>query len=106
MGWWVFLTFIPGISFYAFDIVRKLREYLLYVVLPAIFAISFVYLYRIVNNDFSYWLDNLGSSGLGEMMISIYITLAFQGLAVFLMVIWAREHNRLFDQEAKRQPPQ
>lgn len=104
VGWWVMLSFIPGINLYIFYTIGKLRNYLLYVVIPASILLSSIYTYRLFSVDFNRWLTNLGSSGLGETIVTLYIGMAVQGLAVFLAVTWSRQHNRKVDASTGQAP--
>jgi hypothetical protein len=110
VGWQIVATFIIIANFWAFYRIRKLRKYLLYVGLPsylfagALFYVSYVGLWVS-------WLPD-GSSGGFDMTDTVpavwgivppvFITIqligwGLQGFAVYLVIIWSRQHNRAFE---------
>lgn len=95
VGWQIVFTFITFLDLWAFYRIRKLRKYLLYVSVPsiALSIIVFTYVYSI---DVSSPYDFVAPDPLA-LAVSIIIGLGFQGLAVYLVIIWSREHNRAFD---------
>ena len=105
VAWQIVATFIPIANFWAFYRIRRLRKYLLYAYVPAIAISVAVAVY------FYYSLGNFGDSGstfegpsyrpftLDPVLYIFNITtsVAFQGLAVYLVIRWSREHNRRYD---------
>ena len=135
VAWQIVFTFIPIVNLWAFYRIRKLRKYLLYVVMPAIVlslliteAIFGDLYYNISTGRQTAWgeeafgqsesdyaehqpliVERVGPgdpwSPLGVFMriFASYggfagtIRIAFQGLAVYLVIKWSREHNRKFE---------
>lgn len=121
VAWQIVFTFLPIVNFWAFYRIRKLRRYLLYVILPSI-VVSSIYL-----SYSGLWLPlPLESISPGhstalmngtEMVPAFYdevmyasllnnsIGLGLQGLAVYLVIIWSRHHNRRADASKGQSPP-
>jgi hypothetical protein len=129
VAWQIVFTFIPILNIWAFYRVRKLRKYLLYVIVPEI-AISAAlggYLFSISNE----------TSFMGTSLSPVYATIedetkieptqfaappvlveayrpntflqiigwALQGFAIYLVIIWSRQHNKQFDQPTTQTVP-
>ncbi|MEO9295315.1 MAG: hypothetical protein ABI347_06920 [Nitrososphaera sp.] len=102
VGWQIVFTFIAGLNFWAFYRIGKLQRYLLYVVAPSL-AASLVLL-AFINNRLnlfageSYYYDfvilNPVEQALG------FVGFGLQALAIYLVIIWSREHNRMFEKAA------
>ncbi len=105
VGWQIVFTFISPLNLWAFYRIRKLRKYLLYVVAPSVAVSVALALYLIDSTDtttlnqanqwFPYSEEQLPFVVLGYAASS-----ALQGFAVYLVIIWSRQHNRQFDQPA------
>jgi hypothetical protein len=111
VGWQIVATFIIIANFWAFYRIRKLRRYLLYVCVPEI-IISIVLAFYVSSSLF--WASDYSNSIVREIgptanqemiwqslwptLIASYVpSAAFQGLAIYLVIIWSREHNRTFE---------
>lgn len=106
VGWQVVATFIPIANIWAFYRIRRLRKYVLYVVLPSV-AFSIAYL--------SYIFDKLALPGATRpfynsgptyeivnldpflYVLSQVIGWGLQGFAIYLVIIWSRQHNRAYE---------
>jgi hypothetical protein len=127
VGWQIVFTFIPIVNFWAFYRIKKLRKYLLYVVAPVIALVLFVNaffgdLYYFLStgrqtawgaNEYAFGQTESNATGtyvinrvqmwspLGAITsfdgYEAVLRLAFQGFAVYLIIIWSRQHNRKFD---------
>jgi hypothetical protein len=107
--WQIVLTFIPIVNLWAFYRIRKLRKYLLYVIVPSI-VLSFVsalvasYSIWFINDlgvlltgsspyDFVPWYQTPYIAG------SIASSVLF-GFSIYLIVRWSRQHNKVYDMPA------
>jgi len=121
VAWQIVFTFIPIVNFWAFYRIRKLLRYLLYVILPsAVLSIIFS-IYAAVLSFAGAWVSQpqqstTNGSGMTEFtekwpslpplspefwyaaVIGNIISFGFQGFAIYLVIIWSRQHNRQFDQ--------
>ena len=137
VGWQIVASFIPIVNLWAFYRIRKLRKYLLYVIVPVItlsvlFSEAFfgdLYYYLSTGRQTAWGAndDAFGQSesnytkhepfivervGPGDPWSPFGIFLraftsyggfagvtriAFQGLAIYLVIRWSRQHNRKFD---------
>ncbi|WP_415280901.1 hypothetical protein [Candidatus Nitrososphaera sp. FF02] len=121
VGWQIVFTFITGLNFWAFYRIRKLRKYLLYVIVPELIltVAYFAFLSTTSVDDLLFQssntrLDIETSSELEseierefETLTTAYVIvtvigLAFQGLTIYLVIIWSRAHNRAFGSPASR----
>lgn len=107
VGWQIVFTFLPVVNFWAFYRIRRLRKYVLYVIVPQIIlSIALgAYTSSVVGERFgSMYMpdgsDTFDSSALSDpVIISSYaISIVLQGLTIYLIVIWSRQHNRQYDQ--------
>jgi hypothetical protein len=105
VAWQIVALFIPIANFWAFYRIRRLRRYVLYVVLPSV-ATSVVATYRVFEVLPSGNLPGDDALAFGDPFAvyrdPAYITClaigwALFGLSVYLVVKWSREHNRKFD---------
>jgi hypothetical protein len=135
VAWQIVFTFIPIVNLWAFYRIRKLRKYLLYVVVPAI-VLSVLFTeaffgdlyYNFSTGRQTAWgdeafgqsesnytehqpliVERIGPgdpwSPLGVFMrifasyggFASVIRIAFQGLAIYLVIKWSIEHNRTYD---------
>ena len=106
VAWQIVALFIPIANFRAFYRIRKLRKYVLYIVLPSV-ATSIVATYRVFDVLPSGYLPGDNVLAFGDPF-AIYRDLAYIaclaigwalfGLSIYLVVKWSREHNRQFDQ--------
>lgn len=126
VAWQIVATFIIVANFWAFYRIRKLRRYLLYVIIPSI-AFSIVIFGYAYSDAFQKAFDQNYTSLCDEPILNrpwdsvnsvgryncetqyyAYIVgnvmnLAFQGFAIYLIIRWSRQHNRPY--EAKVEPP-
>jgi hypothetical protein len=96
--WQIVFTFLPVVNLWAFYRIRKLRKYLLYVFLPSsILSIGYIaYYYSIgLGNDFATF-DFNAPPFLAYLLPNI-IGWSLQGLAIYLVIIWSRQHNIQFN---------
>jgi hypothetical protein len=110
VAWQIVFTFIPIANFWAFHRISKLRKYVLYVIVPMIavsVAIS-AYISSIsdaLEASFGYpgYFD-LISGNLSTMSLlslaSNAIGIGLHAFAIYLMIIWSRQHNKQFDPPA------
>ena len=130
VAWQIVFTFISILNLWAFYRIRKLIRYFLYVVLPSI-AYSIVFLV-VMNSEFfggfigsldwkgygyalsvgpdssstiereSYW-----STSLSQVLLygSYLVNGGVQAFAIYLVIIWSRQHNKQFDQPSAQPQP-
>ncbi|MGI0049223.1 MAG: hypothetical protein ACREAW_06750 [Nitrososphaera sp.] len=118
VAWQVVFTFLPIVNFWAFYRIKKLQKYLLYVIVPSI-AVTIVLVAYIFSVS-GVWVERPGNgvpalssesedtnvlqrpeiwgSSLSISIISNVIGFGFQGLAIYLVIIWSRKYNQQFDQ--------
>lgn len=97
VSWQILFTFITGLNFWAFYRIRKLQKYLLFVFAPSI-AASMVLFAMIYDRLHLGPGDPYDFVALGPVeQIFPLVSLGFQALAIYLVIIWSREHNRMFD---------
>ena len=110
VAWQIVFTFIPIVNFWAFYRIRKLRKYAVYVIAPEIVIgiIATVYTFGNIID-----LQMKAESGLPlERLLflssayrwSIFqvISWGLQAWAIYLVIIWSRQHNRQVDQPASQ----
>jgi hypothetical protein len=109
VGWQIVALFIPIANFWAFYRIRKLRKYVLYVVMPSV-ALAIVATYRVFTlvpmrslpyDDSLAFSDPVDPFAVYQDPVYIAITAinwALFGLSVYLVIKWSRAHNRQFDQ--------
>jgi len=111
VAWQIVATFVIIANFWAFYRIRKLRKYLLYVYVPSIIISTAVAAYV---SSTGLWVASSGGEPVYEPFVlppafyAIYaISAGLQALAIYLAIIWSREHNRKFDQPVNRKdsPP-
>jgi hypothetical protein len=99
VGWQIVATLIIIANFWAFYRIRKLRKYLLYVILPEAIVSGIIMWYG-YNGSYSF----MGINPLDPSIpyLSIAASIALQGLSIYLVVKWSREHNQKY--EARPRP--
>ena len=103
-------TFLPIVNFWAFYRIRKLRKYVLYVIVPSIAISIILYAYFLYNPvpRFTPWGDD--GLAFGDPLpsqvsaASNAIGFGLQGLAIYLVIIWSRQHNRRVEASAGQAP--
>jgi hypothetical protein len=102
VAWQIVFTFIPILNWWAFYRIRKLQKYLLCVVLPSIVTSIALYAYLLAPPGYTSWGDDGIAFGtqppVDAIILGNVIGWGLQGLAIYLVVIWSREHNKQFDQ--------
>jgi len=107
VAWQIVFTFITGLNFWAFYRIRKLRKYLLYVILPSIVVLVWYI------SEIGWWFSppawattNVPGDILSyrepwvvwlPQIVASAILWALQGFAIYLAVIWSRQHNKQLD---------
>jgi hypothetical protein len=71
-----------------------MQKYELYVFVPSVASAIVLYVTMFVRHGGAYRFERSSSF---EQTLSFAIGLGFQALAVYLVIIWSREHNRTFD---------
>jgi len=112
VGWQVACNFIPIADWWAFYRIRKLRKYLLFVFLPWSVT-SFLYVYFVpksLETSFVYLntpqaIAYLIGYQIYKILLTQAVTLAFLAFAIYLVIIWSRQHNRQFSQSTSRSQP-
>jgi hypothetical protein len=102
VAWQIVATFIIIANFWAFYRIRKLRKYLLYIFVPSIVATiivtSFFYNIGITSTRIGSTIgtfDFVSSDWWAYVLLNI-LGFTLQGLAIYLVVRWSREHNQRF----------
>ncbi len=103
VAWQIVATFVPIANFWAFYRIRKLRKYLLYVVLPTII----VWLYYLSETGLWLGVPTMPSNLTGMFVfndpilqtkiITTMILWGLQGFSIYLVIIWSRQNNQKFD---------
>lgn len=111
VGWQIVFTFLPIVNFWAFYRIRRLRKYVLYIIVPQIIisvAIS-AYTSSTLAEDYpdfgfeeSYNAFEVFSNPV--IIASYVLSFALQGLTIYLIIIWSRQRNRQYDQPAAMSP--
>lgn len=119
VGWQIVFTFIPIANFWSFYRIRKLQKYLLYVIVPSIVMSSVLLFYSMTG----VWVNvpNTDIEDMPDYMTPIkpqvgYFTwpaativnvmgFGLQGFAIYLVIIWSRQHNRQFDPSTTQTQP-
>jgi hypothetical protein len=111
VGWQIVFTFLPVVNFWAFYRIRKLRKYVLYVIVPEIVLATVYSLYvamSILSEPDFMSLARVDRSfyyyGLHYIALNA-ISWALQGFSIYLIIIWSRQHNRQFDQPSTQPQP-
>jgi hypothetical protein len=109
VAWQIVALFIPIANFWAFYRIRKLRKYVLYVILPSI-VLSIVATYRVFSYLPRRFLPSDDGLAFGDpfavyqdpaYIAALAISWALFGLSIYLVVKWSREHNRKFASNAQ-----
>ncbi len=110
VGWQIVFTFIPIANLWAFYRIRKLRRYLLYVIVPQIIISVAIgaYTSSMFAADYPSFGFNEPADPFAADPFEIYsnpiiiasyaLSIALQGLTIYLVIIWSRQHNRQYDQ--------
>jgi hypothetical protein len=98
VAWQIVFTFIPILNLWAFYRIRKLRKYLLFVVVPSIIVSVLLLAYIQSQKRFTPWGDDGLAFGSPDTTWWASITgnvigLALQGLSIYLVIIWSKKHN-------------
>jgi hypothetical protein len=115
--WQIVFAFIPIVDLWAFYRIRKLRKYLLFVYAGQIaFMIIYLLAFDDSNSDTSiadtqydnysilaWFLPSIEFSY--PEIISTTVSWLFLGFAIYLVIIWSRQHNRKFDTPAPSVEP-
>lgn len=103
VGWQIVAQFIPIADLWSAYRIRKLRKYVIYVIMPniVITAVSFYYYFSELER-FTPWGDDGLAFGDPTPYLMIQIVTTTAGLAlllwsIYLIVKWSREHNSKFD---------
>jgi len=103
-------TFLPIVNFWAFYRIRKLRRYVLYVVVPSIVlgitygisvAISAIY----DPNFIAHSTDTTFIFTHPSAIAANAISWALGGFSIYLVIIWSRQHNKQFNQHTTTAEP-
>jgi len=112
VAWQIAFTFIPVLNFWAFYRIRKLRKYVLFVVLPVI-VVTFIMNFSLIEylgvsvQPIEREGASIGSDEIWQVRsldywyytaISSLVGFAFQAWSIFLIIVWSRKHNKQFDQ--------
>jgi hypothetical protein len=127
VAWQIVFTFIPILDLWAFYRIRKLQKYVLWVILPMIalsVAIASYYFYvitkELIDGALRYDNSTLDSNNGTQVAVSRVVPaqgsfrevsdssnivfigagIGFQGLSIYLIISWSRQHNRTFDTSA------
>lgn len=102
VAWQIVFTFIPVLNLWAFYRIRKLRKYLLYIMIPSL----------ILGGGYAFLLisTSLGDPSFAERAsdpwfmykdpFALVVNIAgwsLTGLTIYLVIIWSREHNNRLD---------
>ncbi|HEV8405628.1 MAG TPA: hypothetical protein VGQ13_06960 [Nitrososphaera sp.] len=104
VAWQIVFTFIPIVNFWAFYRVKKLQKYVLYVMAPSILLAITLLAYPLsYEMSFSQDFWAADKKVISEMQFATYVIgniigWALQGLSIYLVIIWSRQHNKQFDQ--------
>ena len=103
VGWQIVAQFILVADLWSAYRIRKLRSYVMYVVLPHV-ANSVVFGYFIFLNSQEYsFFGNGERPSLGDptnfvvQIVSPVVSFAILAAAIYLIITWSREHNRKID---------
>lgn len=109
IAWQIVFTFLPVVSFWAFYRIRKLRRYVLYIIVPQAAITAFIFSYMLQISAPLFRPDGSpisNESQMGLIVLSYLASAVLQGLTIYLVIIWSRAHNRQFDQPTTQtQPP-
>jgi CDP-diglyceride synthetase len=95
VGWQIVFQFLPVVNFWAFYRIRKLRKFVLYIILPqvVVLVINAWYTYRAL-----YSFMGINPHSPIETYLAWAAAFVLQAVTVYLVIIWSRQHNRQFDQ--------
>lgn len=107
VAWQIVALFIPIANFWAFYRIKRLRKYVLYVMLPSV-ILSIVATYRVFSVLPQGYLSGDNALAFGDpfavyqdpvYLTSISISWALFGFSIYLVVMWSREHNNKFNSQ-------
>jgi hypothetical protein len=128
IGWQIVFTFITGLNFWAFYRIRKLRKYLLYIIVPEIVmtVVFMAYLSAISTDEVAFKSSDLAPEVneqgqlqsrferqeiIPDVLYAYYpmvavmaVSLGLQGFTIYLVIIWSKEHNKAFDAPSPGSP--
>jgi hypothetical protein len=102
VAWQIVFTFLPIVNFWAFYRIRKLRKYVLYIIVPSIILgmVYGSYVAVVAFNDPTFesrardpWFIYTQPIGIATTIIGSALT----GLTIYLVIIWSRQHNKIYD---------
>lgn len=101
VAWQIVATFVPIVNFWAFYRIRKLRKYLLYVFVPSIALSIALVAYYYSDTSYAKWGDDGLAFGeprsfVEAQILGSVIGWGLQGFAICLVIIWSRQHNRVY----------
>jgi len=105
VAWQIVFTFPPIVNFWAFYRIRKLRKYVLYIILPSIILgmVYGSYVAVVAFNDPTVesrahdpWFIYTQPIGIATTIVGSALT----GLTIYLVIIWSRQHNKVYDTPA------
>jgi hypothetical protein len=101
VGWQIVFTFIPVANLWAFYRIRKLRRFVLFIVLPSavisIMIIASMYS-QPVASPYDFIVPNPAIWITGNM-----VSIGLQASSIYLVIIWSRQHNKQFEQPSQTQ---
>lgn len=90
-------------NFWAFYRLRKLRKYLLYVIMPSIVALLVVIGVQPIYDSMILALDfkllALSYLSYHAVIVGQLLDIGLQGFTIYLVITWSRKHNRKYDLE-------
>jgi len=105
VAWQIVFTFIPILNIWAFYRIRKLRMYLLLIVLPTALLSAVLALYYLERSpsELGFMRRNPFAlydtpSFVASSILANVASFALKGFEIYLIIVWSRKHNRLFDQ--------
>lgn len=102
VAWQIVFTFLPIVNFWAFYRIRELRKYVLYVITPEI-ILGVVIVANIYSMPVDSPYDFVTPSPIVSIPVNV-ISLGLQGLAIYLVIVWSRLHNRRVDASTGQAP--
>lgn len=105
VAWQIVFSFIPIVDLWSFYRIRKLRKFVLFIILPyavtTIIALILIapayYEAKLVDPNLRFSRLNWQTANPGLYIVITTISWGLQALAIYLVIIWSREHNRAFE---------
>ena len=99
--WQIIFTFIPVLDLYAFYRIKKLRKYLLFVIVPPIVIIigisTTLVSEELESQDFIFEEEPLtGEDEAFASLIFLPLEIGFQILAIYLVYTWSKRWNERY----------